>query len=305
MTNFEFFKLGATLYVPATRDDLTAIANNEKHQNLKSVIFCLEDSILDKDVKAALNNLEFMLSRMSPNSAKLRFIRVRNPDVMRQCLHLTDIYKIDGFVLPKTTLETFQEYAALLPVNSPFKLMPTLETREALDPAAMASLRDYIISQNLSSQILSLRIGGNDLLNLYGLRRSTSRTIYDSPLRHVIAQLSSCFRPYGFNLTAPVCELLYDRDILNAEVSLDLDHGLFGKTAVHPDQVELIEQHYRVYATQLDTANAVLDREAPAVFQRDGIMCEPATHRNWAVSVLERARIYGVHGERQPLALAA
>jgi citrate lyase beta subunit len=303
MTNFDYLKLGASLYVPATREDIAAIANNDKLPGLRSVIFCLEDSILERDVASALANLDRALQLMTPQEGKLRFIRVRNPEVLTQCLHLSHIYKIDGFVLPKTTLSSFKEYQAVLPAGSSFKLMPTLETREALDMAEMVALRTYIIEQGLAPQILSLRIGGNDLLNLYGLRRSSTRTIYDSPLRTVISQLVSCFRPYGFNLTAPVCELLYERDILNTEVSLDLDHGMFGKTAVHPDQIALIEEHFRVSAAHVEAANEILDKDAPAVFQRDNAMCEPATHRNWAEAILARARIYGVHGERQRLVL--
>lgn len=304
MTKYDYLKLGASLYVPATRGDIVAIANNEKLPQLKSVIFCLEDSVLETDLPLALANIAAMLEKLVPTPEKLRFIRVRDVAVMRQCLRLANIGKIDGFVLPKVTLASFKEYVEALPADSTFKLMPTLETREALDMVEMTALRDYILEAGLLPRVLSLRIGGNDLLNLFGLRRSTTRTMYDSPLRLIISQLVACFRPYGFNLTSPVCELLYDRDILNAEVSLDLEHGLFGKTAVHPDQIALIEQHYRVDANEVETAREILSAAAAAVFQRDGRMCEPATHRNWAEALVARAEIYGVHGERR-LAIAA
>lgn len=304
MTDFDYLKLGASLYVPATRPDMGAIANNEKLKHVKSVIFCLEDSVLDGDLDSALSNVATLLRCLTPTLDKLRFIRVRNVDVLEQCLQMPHIDRIDGFVLPKVTLTSFQAYAHALPAGDAFKLMLTLETREALDMVEMSALRSLILTRGLLPRILSLRIGGNDLLNLFGLRRSTTRTVYDSPLRLIISQLVACFRPYGFNLTAPVCELLYDRDIINAEVALDLEHGLFGKTAVHPDQVQLIEQHYRVDADQLAVAREILSTGAPAVFQRDGRMCEPATHRNWAEALVARAAIYGVHGERC-LAMAA
>jgi citrate lyase beta subunit len=304
MPNYDYLKLGASLYVPATRGDILAIANNEKLPQLKSVIFCLEDSVLAHDLPRALGNIGAMLKKLVPTPGKLRFIRVRDVAVMRQCLQLADIGKIDGFVLPKVTLASFKEYVAALPADSTMQLMPTLETREALDMVEMTALRDYILAAGLLPRVLSLRIGGNDLLNLFGLRRSTTRTMYDSPLRLIISQLVACFRPYGFNLTSPVCELLYDRDILNAEVGLDLEHGLFGKTAVHPDQVALIEQHYRVDANEVESARKILSTDAAAVFQCDGRMCEPATHRIWAEALIARAEIYGVHGEPQ-LAIAA
>ena len=304
MTQYDYLKLGASLYVPATRSDMLAIANNEKLPQLKSVIFCLEDSVLESNMPVALGNIGVMLKALVPTPSKLRFIRVRDVGVLRQCLELEGIEQIDGFVLPKVTLASFKEFVAVLPTDSEYKLMPTLETREALDMTEMSALRDFILTENLLPRILSLRIGGNDLLNLFGLRRSTTRTMYDSPLRLIISQLVACFRPYGFNLTSPVCELLYDREILNAEVCLDLEHGLFGKTAVHPDQIALIEEHYRVGADEVETAREILSVSAAAVFQRNGRMCEPATHRNWAEALIARAEIYGVHGERR-LAVAA
>ena len=305
MRNFDYLKLGASLYVPATHRDILAIANNHKLPHLRSVIFCLEDSVLEKDVPVALANVSAMLHELVPTPGKLRFVRVRNLAILDECLKLEGIDKIDGFVLPKTTLQSFRGYFSRLE-HTKFLVMPTLETKEALDPVEMAGLRDFILENNYAHRVLALRIGGNDLLNLFDLRRSTTRTMYDSPMRYVIGQLVACFRPHGFNLTSPVCELLFDRDILNEEVSLDLEAGLFGKTAVHPDQVSIIEAHYKVEAHLVEEARAILEPTAPAVFRMNGRMCEPATHRNWAEAILARAEIYGVHGEdSRSLVLAA
>jgi len=35
-----------------------------------------------------------------------------------------------------------------------------------------------------------------------------------------------------------------------------------------------------------------------AVFKSQGSMCEPATHRRWAVGILERAQVYGLVNEQ-------
>ncbi|MDU2023758.1 MAG: HpcH/HpaI aldolase/citrate lyase family protein, partial [Leclercia adecarboxylata] len=40
-----------------------------------------------------------------------------------------------------------------------------------------------------------------------------------------------------------------------------------------------------------------------AVFKSQGAMCEPATHRRWAASILERARIYGMIPEQSAEAI--
>ena len=56
------------------------------------------------------------------------------------------------------------------------------------------------------ARILVLRIGGNDLLNLLGLRRQRGHTLYETPLGAVIARLVTTFKPHGFRLSAPVFE---------------------------------------------------------------------------------------------------
>ncbi|WP_432490533.1 HpcH/HpaI aldolase/citrate lyase family protein, partial [Flavonifractor plautii] len=81
------------------------------------------------------------------------------------------------------------------------------------------------------SRILCLRIGGNDLLNVVGVRRDPRRTIYDTPVGEVIKRLVGEFKPYGFGLSAPVCESMAYEDVLREECRLDLLQGLFGKTA--------------------------------------------------------------------------
>jgi citrate lyase beta subunit len=59
-------------------------------------------------------------------------------------------------------------------------------------------------------------------------------------------------------------------------------------------QVAVIESCYRVTPTEHEAAQAILADDAPAVFLRDGRMCEPSTHRRWARDVILRASLYGV-----------
>jgi citrate lyase beta subunit len=68
-----------------------------------------------------------------------------------------------------------------------------------------------------------------------------------------------------------------------------------GKTAIHPSQVALIEQHYRVHHSDVEAALRIMNPESPAVFKMHDSMCEVATHRAWAHGVVEQARIFGIH----------
>jgi citrate lyase beta subunit len=78
-------------------------------------------------------------------------------------------------------------------------------------------------------------------------------------------------------------------------VEEDLAHGLVGKTAIHPSQVALIEQHYRVHHSDVEAALRIMNPDSPAVFKMHNSMCEVATHRTWAHGVVEQARVFGVH----------
>ncbi|MFZ4856766.1 MAG: HpcH/HpaI aldolase/citrate lyase family protein [Desulfuromonadaceae bacterium] len=294
MKKMKFVRLGASLYVPASRNDLAAIANRAKYPHLRSVIFCTEDSLKEKDVPAALDNLAETLHGLESDDRLLRFVRVRNPKVLGRCLQMDGIYKIDGFVLPKITRHNIDLYWTQFNESDRFEVMLTLETADFFDMSEMMLFRDLILHESYHRRILSLRIGGNDLLNYLRLRRLAANTIYSTPLRTTISMMATGFIPAGFNLTGPVFESLNDATTLSREVTEDLQHGLLGKTAIHPDHVMIIEKHYQVCRQDMEMAEAIIDRNAPAVFGMHGQMCEPSTHINWARLIIERGRVFGV-----------
>jgi citrate lyase beta subunit len=212
---------------------------------------------------------------------------------LARLLDLPDIEKVDGFVLPKFNEGVFNAYFDQLQGTS-FKVMPTLETKEVFDFNAMSELRQGLLQDDIAQRILMLRIGGNDLMNLLGIRRPRSFTLYETPIGNVIAQLLTIFRPYGFSLSAPVFEYLDDVVTLRKEIKLDLAHGLIGKTAIHPTQVPAIESAYAVDVEDYEMAISLSDREAPAVFRMHNAMCEVATHQQWATGIINRQMCYGV-----------
>ncbi len=285
--------LGASLYVPATHKDLQKIAHGELLDDVRSLIFCTEDAVADSELSYALFNLSLSLTQMTPRPGTDRFVRVRNPDVLRRVLEMPGSEKLSGFVLPKTTRHNFDDYFRQVH-KSPFLLMPTLETVDVFDETEMKLFRQCLDQPGVREHILALRIGGNDLLALLGIRRPRSMTIYHTPLGPVISRLATTFLPYGFGLTAPVFEHLDNPALLTQEVQEDLAHGLVGKTAIHPSQVALIEQHYRVHYIDMEAALRIINPDSPAVFKMHNSMCEVATHRAWANGVVEQARIFGV-----------
>ncbi|MGV8893634.1 MAG: HpcH/HpaI aldolase/citrate lyase family protein [Burkholderiaceae bacterium] len=286
--------LGATLYVPATHKDLLQIANGELLGELRSVIFCTEDAVADSELSYSLFNLSLVLQQMIERPSTERFVRVRNPDVMERVLEMPGAEKLTGFVLPKATRHNFDAYFKQVRKTG-FMLMPTLETAEVFDEAEMKLFRQCLEQPGVRDHILALRIGGNDLLALLGIRRPRNMTIYRTPLGPVISRLVTTFRPYGFALTSPVFEHLDNPTLLSQEMEEDLAHGMVGKTAIHPSQIALIEQHYRVPSTDVEVAMRIMDADSPAVFKMHDSMCEVATHRTWAHRVVEQARVFGIH----------
>lgn len=292
MANIKTF--GASLYVPATHKDLQQIANGELLGDLRSIIFCTEDSVADSELSYSLFNLSLVMQQMIARPTTERFVRVRNPDVMKRVLEMPGAEKLTGFVLPKTTRHNFDAYFRQVRKTN-YMLMPTLETAEVFDEVEMKMFRQCLEQPGVRDHILALRIGGNDLLALLGIRRPRNMTIYRTPLGPVISKLVTTFRPYGFVLTAPVFEHLDNPALLAQEVEEDLAHGMVGKTAIHPSQVALIEQHYRVPRNDVEVALRIMDAASPAVFKMHDSMCEVATHMAWAHGVVEQARVFGIH----------
>lgn len=282
--------IGASLYVPASHKNLQRIANGE----LRSLIFCTEDAVADSELSHALFNLSLTLQQLTTQPGAERFVRVRNPDIMRRILEMPGSEKLTGFVLPKTTQHNFDAYFRQVR-KTHYLLMPTLETIEVFDDGQMKEFRQCLEQAGVRDHILALRIGGNDLLALLGMRRPRNMTLYRTPLGSVISRLVTIFRPYGFSLTAPVFEYLDNPTLLRAEVEEDLAQGMAGKTAIHPDQVALIEQYYRAKSSDVEAALRITDEASPAVFKLHDAMCEVATHRAWAHGVLEQAQKFGVH----------
>lgn len=286
--------LGATLYVPATRPDVAAVVLYTRKYDLRSVVICLEDSVRALDVPQALLNLAAFLEtlRALPANAPRPtiFVRPRSPQMLAHILKLPAIEYVDGFVIPKATADSMPEYMAELS-HDHHMLMPTLETREVFDPNEMRRLRDQLLV--FQDRILAIRIGGNDLLQIMGARRSAARTSYEGPLGPVIVNLVTTYNPWGFHLTAPVFEHFGNLDLLREEVERDLEHGLIAKTAIHPSQIDVIQNCYAVDPAEAAEAQSILSQSSAAVFASRQAMCEPATHQGWANLVQRRIRHFG------------
>ncbi len=286
--------LGATLYIPVQHPRLPELLAGA-NPDLRSVVICLEDSLHEADVGAAQEVFTATLRMLEAVPPQLIvYARPRSPAMLGWMQAQPGIARLAGFVLPKITTANLADWLARLE-GSEHGIMPTIESTEAFDRAALTQLARAL--QQLGEQVHAVRIGGNDILNLLGVRRSRARTAYDGPLGLAIATMGSVFLPEGMALSAPVFEHYAQTDLLREEVARDLEHGLLTKTAIHPSQVAIIHEALRPLASEVEDARAILAREARAVFGQGGSMCEPTTHARWAAGVLDRAGVHGIAGD--------
>lgn len=286
-------RLGASLYVPSVHAALESALGGGHPACPRSVIACTEDSIAADDVERAFVRLHHVLPKLSPlSSGPLRFIRPRNPLVLQRLLRLPGIDRVHGFVIPKADADTLPEYLRVLR-NTEALLMPTLETAAVFDRDSMREFKRLLQTPAVQRRILALRIGGNDLLRLLGLKRTPGHTIYDTPIGALIPLLIFEFRPAGFRLTGVACDDFSDPDILRLEARKDRLMGLVGKTAIHPRQVRVIQNEFQPTSLELDTAQAIIARASEGVFGMHGTMLEPAVHLDWANEVVASALASG------------
>lgn len=291
------YHLGASLYMPAIHSNIWQIINRQKIPDIHSIILCLEDALLEKDVPDALANVQNLLNlwqNTPPKNRPLVFIRPRHAQMLKQLSEVKHIELIDGFVLPKVDMVSLAEwrYACQTLTDDKF-IMPTLET-----PLVFGSAHNHELAvafkEGFDQEILAIRVGGNNLLSCLRMRRLPDVTLYDSPLGSLIYRLLGVFVPHGFYLSSPVFEYLDKPDLFADELKRDVALGLVGKTVIHPNQIPAVKTAFVVSPTDHAQAVAILANDAKAVFKQNNTMLEPATHRAWAKEIMARADVFGV-----------
>ncbi|OBX80133.1 HpcH/HpaI aldolase/citrate lyase family protein [Faucicola atlantae] len=305
------YRLGASLYMSATRADLWQVITRQQLPEVTSLVICLADAVSERDIDDALTNVQRLLtdwqtqvkahldndvSQPTAFDRPLVFIRPRHATMLAQMATWQGIALIDGFILPKIDMLSLADWRLAWQQHAdgndtPPLVMPTLETAPIFNPHHNHELAQAFI-EAFAERVLALRIGGNNLLACLRLRRPRQTTIYATPIGTLIDQLVGCFVPYGFYLTAPVFEYLDTPELFAQELQHDVALGLVGKTVIHPSQIAAVQRAFAVEASTVADANAILTQDTKAVFRQDNAMLEPTTHAAWARTVLLRAAVY-------------
>lgn len=290
MKQISAIQLGATLFVPSTHKNLKEIATGLKYTTLRSLVIDLEDGISDTSRRLGLKQLEKILEVKQPNQL-LRFIRPANPVMLEELLKKDYISNIDGFVLPKFGLDNAQIYLGQLK-ESNFSFMPSIETYELFDVTILKQIRELLIP--FKHRIPLIRFGLEDMFRQLKIRRDCSMSIYDMATPSwVVGQLLGLFKPFDFDVSAPVYRCFDDEQGFKNEVERDLQEGLISKTVIHPNQVKWLESGYQVNETDLADAKALLATDLAVIVQQ-GNMAEIPTQSPWARQILQRAELFGI-----------
>lgn len=291
MRSIDYLELGATLYIPATHDKLEEVILHNCYPTLRSVVICLEDSISDEEFHHALLNVAELLQLISQKHPQLFiFIRPRNIENLQELLTFANIGMMDGFVLPKVTTTNLLTYLELFR-QTKFYLMPTLETIDVFDMAKLYQIRSIL--DNFQEQILSLRVGSEDILSLINIRRESSMMIYDYiPYAAILSNIINIFRPHGYTISAPVFNSFEEIETFEAELARDVSLGMINKTIINPKQITRVHNAYRVSPDDLNIARELMATDK-AILSFNGAMYERSTHLNWAKMIIKRGENYG------------
>lgn len=315
------YMVGGLLYSPAINPGLAEKIIGGAIPCLTSLALCLEDSILDEALEEAEAELCRTLRKLSRSGAQrdrlpLIFIRVRTPEHMEHIHALVSPFYdiVTGYILPKFDLSNCGEYKDIISgINTgrsaPLYIMPILESRMIAGvherTAVLLKLKENLDS--MRGYVLNVRVGGNDLCRLYGLRRSAEQNIYQiGAISSILSDIINVFAA-DYVVSGPVWEYFGTDPSapwaagLRAELSLDRLNGFIGKTAVHPSQLPLICESMKVSRADHEDAMRILgwsaDRLGVEKSSDSSRMNEVKCHEKWALRTAALGDIYGIREE--------
>ncbi len=251
--------LGATMYMPGTKDFLNPILT-KKYPGLTSMVMCFEDACKEELVPEAEQNVQHLLDALNRELEKgtieyeeipLIIFRVRN---VEQFKHFTSMLKpeqihlITGFNFPKFNKENGEAYYSILEeLNEKFGEiiygMPILESKdmaylETRIPELMGVKEILDCHKRL---VLNVRVGGTDWSSIFGVRRGINYTIYDiMTVRDCLKDVLNVFsRNNDYSVSGPVWEYFRaTKEMKFGDMPGSINESLFRRETLINDAVD-------------------------------------------------------------------
>ena len=253
--------LGATLYMPGTKEILNKILNKEL-KDITSIVMDFEDAIKESDLQRAEENVLFHLDKMedainnnliSIGDIPLIFLRVRNTNQFKSFtaqLTKNRVSVLTGFVFPKFDAANAFEYLQLLENictehNEILFGMPILEGKTIAYKETryheLMILKKII--EPFKKRILNIRVGGTDFSALFGVRRGINYSIYDiMTVRDSLSDILNFFNRAedDYSVSAPVWEyfLAHNKDDIYKLLQGDIHKSLLNKTPIINEAID-------------------------------------------------------------------
>lgn len=312
-----YYSVGALLYCPANNRHIVDAIITEKFGNHFSLALCLEDTIHDDFVEEAETILIHSITSIYEKSKTFSFflpkifIRIRNANQMLSLIERLDQANeiLTGFILPKFSLENADNYLnTLKSINASlqknFYIMPIIESPDIIPLQNRYSILYHIKEalDAIEALVLTIRVGGNDLCHKFGFRRNIEESIHSiGVISHLFSDIITVFG-MDYVISGPVWEYYYGIgwDLgLKKELKEDKLHGFVGKTVIHPNQIELVNETYQVSQKDLEDAKSILNWDKTSHSFVAGNpskerMNEYKVHTNWAQKILLLSQVFGV-----------
>lgn len=290
MREISYLALGGTLFMPATHKNLLSVVIEGRYEGLRSVVVDTEDALRSDALEGGCRRIEELLQLYTQKSFLL-FLRPRNPEVLARFLEMPGVEKVDGFVLPKFSLSNAREYFSLLE-KTQHHFMPSIEGEELFNPQKLIALKELLLAYK--ERIVAVRFGLEDMSRLLGIRKSCQESIFDFAAPNAaLGNFIGIFKSAGFGVSGGVYGCYEDDEGFVQDLKRDLKEGLFSKTIIHPKQIALTNELYKVTKCELKEALSVLNAKE-VLFGLDGKMGEKSTMSAHALFIRKRSEIYGV-----------
>lgn len=312
-----YYSVGALLYCPANNESIVRSLTTEKFGKKFSLALCLEDTINDDFVEEAerimIGSLKKIYAFMQEDDIFLPkiFIRVRESfQIPRIMMALEDAQQlVTGFIVPKFTPDIADQFIdAILKAGEDYGrtlyMMPILESATMIDLKTRYDIL-YAIKDKLKRAepiVLNIRVGGNDLCKLFGFRRHSDESIHNiKPVSNIFSDIVTVFG-LDYVVSGPVWEYFNGEgwsEGMRKEIEGDILCGFTGKTVIHPNQIEIVNDTYKVNRRDLEDANSILNWSKGSISmvagsQNNERMNEYKTHAIWAKKVKMLAEVFGV-----------
>lgn len=310
-----YYSVGALLYTEANNTKIIDDIMLEKFSIPFSLAFSFDMTSNDAEADKAENVLTKTLDKLFISKKERNFYIPKLFMRVLSTSHIAHLYKkfgslldlITGFILPDFSMSNADVYIyEMQRINSvlatPVYILPELDCMSLLDLRNRYNYL-YSIKEKLSGYedyVLNILVSTGSILNMLCVRHKVDENIYQSgPVAGLLSDIVAAFSS-DYIISAPAFEYYAGigwQEGLVKEIALDRLHGFIGKTVIHPKQIPVLNDAYKVPGIDYDDAKSVLDDKkiyetCPNV--NNTRINEPKIHYNWAMETILLAQYFGV-----------